>query len=139
MPVNIRRAYEKPGPRDGIRVLVDGLWPRGVSKSDLMIAIWEKSIAPSKALREWYGHDPEKWSEFRKRYRQELEKSPRREALDQLVLLAGQGNLTLVFGASDAEHSNATVLAEVIRERLNGAKAQPAKTTRRKNKAKPSP
>ena len=120
MPVNIRRAYDPPGARDGIRILVDGLWPRGVSKADLKISAWEKAIAPSKALRVWYGHDPAKWPEFRKRYRAELQESPRKEVLDRLVRLAAQGNLTLVFGARDAQHSNAAVIAEAIRERLNG-------------------
>jgi len=118
MQVNIRRAYDQPGAGDGIRILVDGLWPRGVSKADLQISAWEKAIAPSKALRVWYGHDPAKWPEFRSRYRKELEESPRREVLDRLVRLAGQGNLTLVFGARDAEHSNAAVIAEAIRGRL---------------------
>jgi uncharacterized protein YeaO (DUF488 family) len=122
MPVNIRRAYDPPGARDGVRILVDGLWPRGVKKADLKISAWEKSIAPSKALRTWYGHDPVKWPEFRKRYRKELEESPRREVLDRLVRLAAQGNLTLVFGARDAEHSNAAVIAEAIKARLNGTK-----------------
>jgi uncharacterized protein YeaO (DUF488 family) len=120
MPVNIRRAYDQPGARDGIRILVDGLWPRGVTKADLKISAWEKSIAPSKALRTWYGHDPAKWPEFRKRYRKELQETPRREALDRLIAMAGQGTLTLVFGARDAEHSNAAVITEVIRARLKG-------------------
>ena len=118
MPVTIKRAYEKPGARDGICILVDGLWPRGVSKADLKISAWEKAIAPSKALRVWYGHDPAKWPEFRKRYRKELAESPRREVLDRLIAMAEQGNLTLVFGARDAEHSNAAVIAELIREKL---------------------
>jgi uncharacterized protein YeaO (DUF488 family) len=118
MPLNIRRAYDKPAARDGIRILVDGLWPRGVSKADLKISAWEKAIAPSKALRVWYGHDAAKWPEFRKRYRKELDEPPRREALDRLITMAGQGNLTLVFGARDSEHSNAAVLAEVIQSRL---------------------
>jgi uncharacterized protein YeaO (DUF488 family) len=122
MPVHIRRAYDKPGARDGIRILVDGLWPRGVSKSGLKISSWEKVIAPSKALRAWYAHDPTKWPEFRKCYRKELAESPRREVLDQMVRLAGQGNLTLVFGARDAEHSNAAVIAEVIQSELKGAR-----------------
>jgi uncharacterized protein YeaO (DUF488 family) len=120
MPVNIKRAYDKPAARDGIRILVDGLWPRGVSKADLKISAWEKAIAPSKALRMWYGHDAAKWPEFRKRYRKELEESSRKEALDRLITMAGQGSLTLVFGARDAEHSNATVIAEVIQFRLKG-------------------
>jgi len=114
MPVNLKRAYDRPAASDGIRILVDGLWPRGVSKTDLNVVSWEKSIAPSKALRTWYGHDPEKWPEFRRRYREELGQSPRKEALEQLIRLAGQGNLTLVFGARDAERSNAAVIAEVL-------------------------
>ena len=120
MPVNIRRAYDQPCARDGVRILVDGLWPRGVSKADLKISAWEKSIAPSKALRTWYAHDPAKWPEFCRRYRKELQDPPRREVLDRLVRLAGQGNLTLVFAARNAEHSNAAVIAEVIQSRLKG-------------------
>jgi uncharacterized protein YeaO (DUF488 family) len=121
MPVNIKRAYDKISAHDGARILVDGLWPRGVSKADLKIAQWEKGIAPSKALRTWYGHDPDKWPEFRKRYRQELRQSPRKEILAQLIRLASQGNLTLVFGARDAQRSNAAVIAETIRENLEGS------------------
>jgi uncharacterized protein YeaO (DUF488 family) len=120
MPVNIRRAYDQPGVRDGVRILVDALWPRGVKKADLKISAWEKSIAPSKALRAWYGHDPAKWPEFRKRYRAELAESPRSEALGRLVNMAKPGSLTLVFGARDAEHSNAAVIAEVIQAKLKG-------------------
>ena len=137
MPVNIRRAYDKPGARDGVRILVDGLWPRGVTKAELKISVWEKSIAPSKALRTWYGHDPAKWPEFCKRYRKELGESPRREVLGRLIAMAEQGTLTLVFGARDAEHSNAAVIAEVIRTRLQGGEVGPAKTAGQKNKAKP--
>ena len=118
MPVNISRAYDQPGARDGVRILVDGLWPRGVKKAELKISAWEKSIAPSKALRTWYAHDPAKWPEFRKRYRAELAKSPRKEALDRLIAMAKQASLTLVFGARDAEHSNAAVIAEVIQPKL---------------------
>jgi len=121
MPVNIKRAYDKISVHDGARILVDGLWPRGMSKADLQIATWEKGIAPSKALRTWYGHDPDKWTEFRKRYRAELRVSPRKEILEQLTRLAEQGNLTLVFGARDAERSNAAVIAELIGENLKDA------------------
>lgn len=122
MPVNIKRAYDDPSARDGVRVLVDGLWPRGVSKVNLKIARWEKGIAPSKALRTWYGHEPAKWPEFRKRYREELGKSPRREILNQLIRLAREGNLTLVFGARDSEHSNAAVISEMIQTVLNSGR-----------------
>ena len=118
MPVNIKRAYDKISAHDGDRILVDALWPRGVKKADLQIATWEKGIAPSKALRTRYGHDPDKWPEFRRRYREELRKSPRKEILEQLTRLAEQGDLTLVFGARDADRSNAAVIAEMIREKL---------------------
>lgn len=119
MPITIKRAYEEPTARDGTRILVDGIWPRGVSKADLKIAQWVKTVAPSKDLRAWYGHDPARWPEFRKRYREELGQSPRKEVLDRLIFLAEQGNLTLVFGARDAERSNAAVIAEVIRQKLS--------------------
>ena len=122
MPVKIKRAYEKPGARDGTRILVDGLWPRGVKKADLKISAWEKSIAPSKALRTWYGHEPDKWPEFRKRFRKELAESPRKEVLDRLIGLAKQGSMTLVFGARDADRSNAAVIAEVIQAKLKSSR-----------------
>ncbi len=121
MPVCMKRAYDKPNAGDGTRILVDALWPRGISKAGLKIATWEKGIAPSKPLRTWYGHDPEKWPEFRKRYWEELGQPPRREILQRLTGLAERGNLTLVFAARDAEHSNAAVLAEAIRKRLRAA------------------
>lgn len=122
MPVKIKRAYDKPGARDGTRILVDGLWPRGVKKADLQISVWEKSIAPSKALRTWYGHEPDKWPEFRKRYRKELAESPRKEVLDRLIGLAKQASMTLVFGARDSEHSNAAVIAEAIQAKLKSSR-----------------
>lgn len=121
MPVCMKRAYDKPNAGDGTRILVDALWPRGISKAELKIATWEKGIAPSKPLRTWYGHEPEKWREFRIRYREELGQPSRREILERLTGLAEQGNLTLVFAAHDAEHSNAAVLAEAIGEKLQTA------------------
>ena len=135
MPVNIKRAYDKPSVADGTRILVDGLWPRGISKEELKISKWEKGIAPSQALRKWYGHDPDKWPEFRKRYRRELGESPRKEALDHLILLAGQGNLTLVFGARDAERSNAAVIAEMIETKLKGGQERSLDAERRRRKS----
>lgn len=135
MAVKIKRAYDPPADNDGVRILVDGLWPRGVKKTDLKIAIWEKTIAPSKALRSWYGHKPERWPEFHKRYCKELEESPRKEALDHLASLAGQGNLTLVFGARDAGHSNAAVLAEAIRDVLSPEQKGLTKVVPRKRKS----
>lgn len=115
MTVALKRAYDKPGGQDGSRVLVDGLWPRGIKKEDLRIDQWMRAIAPSQDLRKWYGHDPKRWKEFREKYRRELSESPRKELVRELVALARKGKLTLVFGARDTEHSNAAVIAEIIR------------------------
>lgn len=134
MSVTIKRAYDKPGGEDGTRILVDRLWPRGISKADLKIVKWEKAIAPSQALRKWYAHDPEKWPEFHRRYRQELKESSRKEVLDQLIGLAEKGNLTLIFGTRDAERSNAAVVAEVIHEKLQGDRTSTKNAGRKKRK-----
>ena len=118
MPTAIKRAYEEGSAQDGYRVLVDGLWPRGLTKAKLKIDSWMKDIAPSAGLRKWYGHKPEKWEEFRNKYRQELSKPPRIALLDELIDRARKGQVTLVFGARDAERSNAAVIAELIRAEL---------------------
>ena len=118
MPVEIKRAYGAASAEDGYRVLVDGLWPRGITKAELKVDAWMREIAPSAALRKSYCHIPEKWEEFRKRYRQELSMPPRKALLDELVERARKERLTLVFGARDAERSNASVLAEAIRAGL---------------------
>ena len=119
MSVAMKRAYEAPSSEDGHRVLVDGLWPRGITKEALKLHAWMKGIAPSDALRKAYCHIPEKWEDFKKKYRQELLKAPRKALLKELVEHARQGQLTLVFGSRDAERSNAAVLAEVIRGELS--------------------
>ena len=118
VPVETKRAYEKPSSEDGYRVLVDGLWPRGIKKEELQVEEWMRDLAPSAELRKWYGHESGKWPEFRKRYRAELAKSPRKELLAALVEGARKARVTLVFGARDAERSNAAVIAELIREQL---------------------
>jgi uncharacterized protein YeaO (DUF488 family) len=110
--IKLKRAYEPPEKGDGLRVLVDRLWPRGVSKSSAQIDVWLKEIAPSAALRKWFGHDPSKWSEFRKRYVRELARQP--EAVAQLERAAGQGTVTLVYGAKDERHNNAVALKEYL-------------------------
>ncbi|MEO6032114.1 MAG: DUF488 family protein [Burkholderiaceae bacterium] len=92
--VKLKRAYEPPGPQDGTRVLIDRLWPRGVSKADAALDLWLKDIAPSTALRKWFGHDPALWEEFQVRYTEEVRDHP--QALEQLRDLARQGPLTLV-------------------------------------------
>ncbi len=97
-------------------MLVDGLWPRGLTKEELKVAVWMREIAPSARLRKWYGHKSEKWEDFRKKFRLELAKRP--ELLEELTQRAQREKITLVFGARDAEHSNAAVIAEMIRERL---------------------
>lgn len=110
--VRIKRAYEAPARSDGTRVLVDRLWPRGVKKADADIAQWMKEIAPSNELRKWFGHEPERWEEFRRRYRTEL--AGKRELLAQLRELARRGPLTLVYSAHDQEHNQAVVLREKL-------------------------
>lgn len=116
--VAIKRAYDKPSTADGARVLVDRLWPRGLTKEKLKIEEWMKDIAPSAELRTWYGHQVEKWPEFRKRYRAELSQVHAASYLEDLVKLARKGKLTLVVGARDVEHSNGAVIAEMVRERM---------------------
>lgn len=115
----IRRAYDEPTHNDGYRVLVDRVWPRGVSKEDAQLDEWCKQIAPSTELRKWFGHDPERWDEFRSRYRGELE--DRDDLVDALVERTTDGRVTLVFGAKDTDHNQAVVLAELIDERRHSA------------------
>jgi len=116
MSFKIKRAYEKPAGTDGVRVLVDRIWPRGVSKADAKIDQWRKEIAPSTALRKWFGHRPARWVEFKRRYFAELR--TRDEALDELRKVANAKTVTLVFGAKDAEHSQAAALKEYLETRV---------------------
>ena len=112
MKINIKRVYEKPDEDDGIRILVDRLWPRGLTKEKAGIDLWLKDIAPSTELRKWFGHDPEKWDEFRKRYLNEL-----KEDEESVTILKNQmkkGMVTLVYGANDKEHNQAVVLKELF-------------------------
>ncbi len=108
MIILLKRAYEPPEPSDGFRILIDRLWPRGVSKDSAQIDWWFKDIAPSTSLRKWFGHDPLKWDEFRNRYFQELDQNP--AAVGQLVEQLRHGPVTLVYGAKDKAHSQALVL-----------------------------
>ena len=110
--INIKRIYDAPVPADGRRVLVDRLWPRGVSKDKARIDEWLKEVAPSDELRKWFGHDPEKWEEFRRRYREELK--DHEGLLAQLRSEVRKGAVTLLFAAKDAEHNNAVVLKELL-------------------------
>src|SRR5581483_8850824 len=110
--IRLKRAYEPCAPDDGNRVLVDRLWPRGVSKADAAIDLWLKDVAPSTALRKWFGHRPERWPEFRTRYLKELSANPAVNALRQLL---AKGPVTLVFGAKDRDHNDAVVLLELLK------------------------
>ncbi|MGN2390078.1 DUF488 domain-containing protein [Pelomicrobium sp. G1] len=108
----VRRVYDPPREEDGLRVLVDRLWPRGLSKDAARVDLWLKDIAPSDALRKWYGHDPARWDEFRRRYFSELE--ARRERLEELKERARRGRVTLLFGARDEERNNAVALRQYL-------------------------
>jgi uncharacterized protein YeaO (DUF488 family) len=113
--IHVKRVYDEPGPGDGTRVLVDRLWPRGLAKDRARIDLWLREVAPSDSLRRWYGHDPEKWEEFRRRYVAEMATGEQVAALERLHELTRQGPVTLVFAARDVEHSNAAVLCELLR------------------------
>lgn len=109
-----KRVYEEPEPSDGMRVLVDRLWPRGLSKERAQVDVWLKDVAPSRDLRVWFGHDPAKFEEFRRRYEAELAEEPARAAFAELREMARKQHVTLVFAAHDTEHCNAVVLRELL-------------------------
>lgn len=111
----MKRAYDPPAPSDGPRVLVDRVWPRGVSKQRLKIVAWLKELGPSTPLRKWFGHDPARWAVFRARYRKEL--AAKGPLLDELAGYARGGKLTLVFGARDPKHSQAVVIQQELSRR----------------------
>jgi uncharacterized protein YeaO (DUF488 family) len=113
--VRLKRAYEPPAADDGTRILIDRLWPRGVKKTDAAIDEWMKEIAPSSALRKWFGHDPERWQEFRRRYQSEIRQHP--EQFERLRTLARYGPITLVFSARDEAHNDAVVLKDLLLDR----------------------
>jgi uncharacterized protein YeaO (DUF488 family) len=114
--VRIKRVYSEASPSDGIRILVDGVWPRGIMKKRARIVEWRKDLAPSTSLRKWFGHDPARWKIFRRRYRTELKRSM--EELRKLAYLSGKQTLTLVYSAADEKHNQAVVLKELIDESI---------------------
>lgn len=115
MEVTTKRIYDEPG-EDGVRVLVDRLWPRGVSKEDADLDAWITEVAPSDELRTWFDHDPDRWKAFRDRYREELKE--RDKAVGRLLTFAEDDQLTLLYAATDREHNNAVVLKEFLKDRL---------------------
>lgn len=114
--IKIKRAYKKPSKGDGYRILVDQLWPRGLTKQRVAVDLWMKDIAPSTKLRQWFSHDPTKWNEFRKKYKEELkEKKAMIREIERLE--REKKSLTLLFAAKDVEHNNAVVLAELLQKK----------------------
>lgn len=123
--VVLKRVYEPAAPSDGRRILVDRLWPRGLTKRAAAVDEWLKEVAPSTELRKWFGHDPAKWPEFRRRYRRELR--AHRAEVERIARLAARRRVTLVFGAKDDVHNDAVVIASVLRGKM---KSRPTKRRR---------
>jgi uncharacterized protein YeaO (DUF488 family) len=119
--LRLKRAYEPKAASDGRRILVDRLWPRGLSRRKVAIDDWMKELAPSADLRRWFAHDPRKWAEFQKRYKLELRTQA--DLLDKIAKRASRGRVTLVYGARDEAHNDAVVLSAVIRRRISRANA----------------
>lgn len=112
----IKRAYDEPSEEDGYRILVDRLWPRGMSKEKAKLDLWMKDIAPSDELRQWFGHDPEKWGEFKKKYAKEL--NTKDELLNEIKLIEKEkGTVTLVYSATETEHNNAAALKTMLEKK----------------------
>ncbi|MEN8264115.1 MAG: DUF488 family protein [Nitrospirota bacterium] len=112
MEIKIKRAYEKPGRTDGFRILVDRLWPRGISKERAKVDFWPKDLAPSTELRRWYGHEPEKWSEFKSRYFTELDNNS--DLVNELIKYVSRGRVTFVYSSKEQKLNNAVALSEYI-------------------------
>lgn len=139
LPANIalKRAYDPPDEADGVRVLVDRLWPRGLTKKSAAIDQWPKDVTPSNELRKWFHHDPDRWDEFRRRYLAELK--DKSSEIDELRKLAQTGPITLIYAARDTPHLHATVLRDVLlgASAKTGAKASAKTTAKAATKAKP--
>ena len=116
MNIKIKRVYEQPDKDDGRRILVDRLWPRGLTKEKAGVDLWLKDIAPSTELRKWFGHDPDRWEEFKERYRAELAEADKMEVLRDIAERAEEENVTLLFGAKDTRHNDARALEAFIQE-----------------------
>jgi len=114
--IQVKRVYDDLEPNDGARLLVDRIWPRGVSKERAALDAWMPEVGPSSELRRWFGHDPSLWREFKQRYASELDDRP--ELVAEILELASQGRVTLLYSARDREHNQAVALAEYLRERL---------------------
>ena len=135
MRIAIKRAYEKPARSDGRRILVDRLWPRGLTKENAKIDFWAKEVAPSNAVRRWYGHAPERWTEFQRRYEAELDANP--EAVADLREHLGKGAVTFVFSSKEERLNNAAALVAYLKRRRSSSGAR--RTRRSSPKASGSP
>jgi len=133
--IKLKRAYEKPAKDDGLRILVDRLWPRGVTKVAAHVDLWLKDVAPSTALRIWFGHDPARWDEFRQRYFEELKKSD--DAVAQLRALIAEQPVTFVYAAKDPEHTHALALKDFVERKPKRAAAKSKTATKRPRPARP--
>ena len=116
----LKRAYEKPSPDDGSRILVERLWPRGLTKERAAVDLWLKEVAPSPELRKWFGHDPAKWEQFQERYWKELEE--KEEAVQLLKQESERGTVTLVYAARDMEHNSALALKRFLEGQAGGSR-----------------
>jgi uncharacterized protein YeaO (DUF488 family) len=122
--IQLKRVYEKPSRNDGLRILVDRLWPRGLTKERAAVKLWLKDVAPSTELRKWFGHDPAKWKQFQARYRKELRE--KKDAVELLKQKSEEHTVTLVYGARDEEHNEALVLKSVLEGHGTKAGDRPA-------------
>ena len=132
--INLKRAYDRPSSDDGVRVLVDRLWPRGLRKEELAVDFWLKDVAPSNALRRWFGHEPRRWAAFAAKYQAEL--ANRADVLHLLDELRRRGRVTLLYGARDTSHNHAVVLRDVVEKRRAAANSS-ARAHDRKKQARP--
>ena len=110
--IQLKRVYKKPSRKDGLRILVDRLWPRGLTKERAAVDVWLKDVAPSTELRKWFNHDPARWEQFQARYRKEL--GEKKDALQSLKAMSKEHTVTLVYGARDEEHNEALVLKKIL-------------------------
>lgn len=124
--LKVKRVYEKREISDGKRILVDRLWPRGLRTEDAGVDEWLKELSPSDELRRWFNHDPEKWEEFRSRYRKELSSPEKQEILERIAKQAAHSDITLVYGARETEYNNARVLEEIINQAMKHSLAKTA-------------
>ena len=116
--LKVKRAYDEKEATDGKRILIDRLWPRGISKTEAHIDDWLKDLAPSAELRRWFGHDPRKWGEFKKKYVKELSSPDKAKLIEDIIQRAKHETITLVYSARDTEHNDARVLEELIRQNI---------------------